>query len=572
MQSTKTNIRRWTILTAAVAGCGLGLLLIRNAEPTDARATATTAAPSADDTLASFALLAPVPELLTGVDAIDITESDATQKVSVPVPAMSGANFVRGLAQDGKLTVLANRAAVLTTDRPYSRISVGQPEIADVNAIGEDTLLVTAIAPGNTQLIVWDDAGERQMIEVAVQFDLATLQQQLDRLLPGSNVQVTALNGVIALKGSVPNLQAAEQAVAIAQPFGEVLNLTEVAGGHQVMLQVTFAEVSRSATKQLGVNFGYSDGDSIGGSNIGQVSPLNFFTNDDDVITGLGIPDPSAAVTLFGLGQVGNTTIAGFLSALRENNLLRVLAEPNLIAMSGEEASFLAGGDFPVPVVQEGSTGSAAVTVEYREFGVKLNFTPVVLGDGKIRLKVSPEVSDVDFTNAVRANGFLIPGRRTRRLTTTIELVEGQTFAVAGLLDNRVVASRDATPLLGDLPVLGTLFRSVRYQRQETELVVLVTPRLVSAMNPSERPTVPGEFWQHPNEAELYLKGELGGPLPTKPTVPATPHAAPASTLPAAKGSPAMPSRGPASPEAPLFIGRAGFVPQEPEAQTAAVE
>ncbi len=191
-----------------------------------------------------------------------------------------------------------------------------------------------------------------------------------------------------------------------------------------------------------------------------------------------------------------------------------MLAEPNLIAASGHEANFLAGGEFPVPVTQGGGGSGVAVTVEYREFGVRLHFVPVILGNGRIRLQVSPEVSDLDFTTAVRLNGFVIPGLTSRKLDTVVELGEGQTFAIGGLLNNSIVANKDVTPGLGDLPVIGTLFRSVRYQRKETELVVLVTPRLVSAMNPEQVPAMPGEKWRDPNENDLFFNRDLGGEAP----------------------------------------------------------
>jgi pilus assembly protein CpaC len=315
------------------------------------------------------------------------------------------------------------------------------------------------------------------------------------------------------LTGRVPNLQIADQAASMAAPYGKVLNFLEISGGQQVCLEVKFAEVSRSASNHLGVNLGFSDGTSFGGSNIGQVNPSGILpVGAADVA--LAIVSPNPAVTLFGKGVLGQTAFAYFVDALRQNNLLRVLAEPNLMAISGQEASFLAGGEYPIPVTQGGGTGAGgtAVTVEYREFGVKLKMTPVVLGDGKIRLKVAPEVSDLDFSTAVRFNGFVIPGLTSRKVETVIELNEGQTFAIAGLLNNNMTASKDVTPLLGDLPVVGALFRSVRYQRKETELVVLVTPRLVNGMNPDQVPALPGESWREPNELDMYLNADIGGP------------------------------------------------------------
>jgi pilus assembly protein CpaC len=225
----------------------------------------------------------------------------------------------------------------------------------------------------------------------------------------------------------------------------------------------------------------------------------------------LGIPGIGDQVTLFGKGVFGNTAVFAFISALRQNNLLRVLAEPNLVAMSGQEATFLAGGEFPVPIPQNGGIDNNPITIEFKEFGVKLSFVPLVLGDGRIRLKLAPEVSDLDFTNAVRFSGFVIPGLTTRRMSSTVEVGDGQSLAMAGLLNQSLAANKQVTPLLGDLPVLGTLFRSVRYQRKETELVVLVTPRLVSPMSPEEVPTLPGEYWRHPSEAEIFWNQDLGG-------------------------------------------------------------
>jgi pilus assembly protein CpaC len=232
-----------------------------------------------------------------------------------------------------------------------------------------------------------------------------------------------------------------------------------------------------------------------------------------------------------------------------------VLAEPNLIAMSGQEASFLAGGEFPIPVPQDGGDGSSTITIDYKQFGVKLDFVPTVLGDGKIRLKVEPEVSDLDFSRSVSFGGFVIPGLTKRTVSTTIELSEGQTFAVAGLLNNRVVASKDVTPLLGDLPVLGALFRSVRYERSETELVVLVTPRLVAPLNPDEVGQLPGEKWTDPTELQLFLDRNIGMSADRAATRQSVPGNEPAAGG-AAGGEPAPEPAAPAR-----FRGQYGFVP-----------
>jgi pilus assembly protein CpaC len=268
------------------------------------------------------------------------------------------------------------------------------------------------------------------------------------------------------------------------------------------------AEVAKSAVDALGVNLAFTDGIAAGFSNIGGVNP--FSTIAGGAIGDLVPPNPS--VTLFGAGRVGNTDLRAFVSALRENNLMRILAQPNLVAISGQEASFLAGGEFPIPVPQGGSGNTTTITIEFREFGVRLKFVPIVLGDGRIRLKLSPEVSDLDFTTAVRFGGFVVPGLTQRKVSTTVELIDGQSLAIAGLLNQNVTANKSVVPLLGDLPVLGPLFRSVRYQRKETELVVLVTPRVVGAMNPGEVGALPGENWRHPTEWDLFLNQDIGSP------------------------------------------------------------
>ncbi|MBC8108421.1 MAG: type II and III secretion system protein family protein [Anaerolineae bacterium] len=473
----------------------------------------------------------------------------------------NGADMIAEGATDGKVRLMINRSVVVTTKTPYKRVSVGNPEIADVNTIGPSNILITAKKPGNTQLIVWDDADRSQVVEISVDFDVVSLQDQLRKMFPGTSIEVAQLNGAIALSGRVPNLEVAEQATAAASPYAaKVLNFMQVSGAKQVMLQVRFAEVSRSATSALGVNYNYSSGAFAGGSNIGQVNPSNRIFDSGTVgqtppLNGLnlnGATPINPSVTLYGAGQIGNFYFEYFVNALRQNNLLRVLAEPNLIATSGQTASFLAGGEFPVPVTQGGGgSGGVAVTVEYREFGVRLQFTPVVMGDGKIRLKVAPEVSDLDFTTAVRFNGFVIPGLTSRKVETTVDLGDGQTFAIAGLLNNSVTASKDVTPLLGDLPIVGALFRSVRYQRKETELVVLVTPRLVDAMNPAQVPALPGEDWRHPSENELFWNRDLGGEV--------TPKKRTAATRPIASSAGAVEE--PKDIDVPRFQGEYGFTP-----------
>jgi pilus assembly protein CpaC len=420
--------------------------------------------------------------------------------------------IIEGVDADGTIRLAPGKTRVITTRRKIATINIGNPEAAFVKSTGPTSLMVTAKKPGGTGLILWDDQGQMTVIDINVEPDMATLRRELKESFPNTNVIVTPLADSISLRGTVPSLKVAEQVVELATAFGKVHNFLEVSGCQQVMLQVRFAEVSKSATQDLGINFGGVDGISTFGNNIGQVSPLGFIQG----LTGptLGVPSPSSGVTLFGSGAVGRTSFAYFLQALEENGLVRMLAEPNVMATSGKSAEFTAGGEFPVPVSQGGGTGSgAAVTVDYKEYGVKLNFTPIVLGDGTIRLEINPEVSELDFANAVRSNGFLIPALTTRKVHTTVELSDGQSLALAGLLNQNMSDTTDAVPLLGDIPVLGALFRSTKYQRSETELVVLVTPRLVAPMNPDGVPLLPGEHWRHPNEAALFFLKDMGGPM-----------------------------------------------------------
>jgi pilus assembly protein CpaC len=426
---------------------------------------------------------------------------------------------------DGRLKVLTGRSAIVTTERPFKRVATPDNDVAVAKPLTTTTILVTPKKAGSTQLIVWDDDERSQIIDVIVELDTKALAEQLRALLPDSKVEASSANGTIVLKGRVPSAEAAKQAAQVAAPYGaKVLNFLEVSGGQQVMLQVRFAEVSRSATSALGVNLFAADGSFFGGSSIGQISPLTELpkarVGDTPAPIGVEFENNRAispSVTIFAAGQIGSFYLDGLVQALRQNNLLRILDEPNLLTMSGKEADFLAGGSFPIPISGGAETGgSSTVTVEFREFGVKLKFLPVVIGDGKIRLQIAPEVSDLDFTTAVRFNGFVIPGLSQRRVNTTVELADGQSFAIAGLLANNVSATKETVPVLGDLPVVGALFRSVRYQRKETELIVLVTPRLVGPMNPGQVPKLPGEKWRHPKEKDLFLDADLGGPVAAK--------------------------------------------------------
>lgn len=445
------------------------------------------------------------------------TAAPTAMPTTKPVAAKSeNAIISEGLDNEGGIKLMVNKTIVLKTRVPYKRVSLGTAEVADINTIGPQSILLTAKKAGTTQLIIWDDDDRSQVIDVLVVLDLAALQDQIKTMFPGSNIEVSSVNGAVALRGRVSDLRIADQIVAIAKPYSSVgnnatsvLNFLEISGGQQVMLKVRFAEVSRSAVNNLGINLGYTDGRSYGATNAGNVSNFGIIPATDTAADSLGVNDPAAAATAFGKAVTGSTAIYGMINALRENGLLRTLAEPDLVAISGQEANFLAGGEIPIPVSQ-GSSGGTSITIEYKKFGVLLKFVPVVLGNGNIRLRCAPEVSELDFANAITLNGFRVPALTNRSVETTVEMHEGQTLAIGGLLTQRVSTTASSTPILGAIPVLGALFRSTRYERKETELVVMVTPVIVAGMNPAQVGPVPGEKWRDPSMASLFLMRDLG--------------------------------------------------------------
>ncbi|MEM6313885.1 MAG: pilus assembly protein N-terminal domain-containing protein [Planctomycetota bacterium] len=418
--------------------------------------------------------------------------------------------FVReGLSERGDVRMAVAGSQVITTNRPFTRVSVGSPDIAEVNPLGVDSLLVTAKEPGHTQLIIWDEDEKSEMIQVAVEPDFAALRDAMDAAFPDEDVEITPVGNTIAMRGRVSDIDTAEQILEVASTFSDdVVNLLEIGGGQTVMLRVRFAEVSRDMSRQLGLNFGFQDGPTIFGSNIGNIATQGILTGPE-----LAIPQgPQTGSQFFFTGSIDNAPFAGFVNALKDANLLRMLSEPNVTVMSGEKGTMLAGGEIPIPVPQENQ-----ITIEYKEFGVRLDYVPTVLGDGNIRLKLDTRSSDLDFSRAVTLSGLQVPALRTKENTTTVELAPGQTLVIGGLLENRITANRESIPGLGELPIVGALFRSVRYQREESELVVMVTPMLVEPMNPAEVFDAPGENWRHPNDAELFGEGSFGEDLSNQP-------------------------------------------------------
>jgi pilus assembly protein CpaC len=423
--------------------------------------------------------------------------------------------------ESGNLQLTVGKSIILKSTRPVKRVSLANPEIADFILLSPREIYITGKSLGVTNLTLWQNQTVTAIYDLEVTTDISRLKQKLNAVLPGErDLRVLATQDSITLAGRISSSANLSQALSLAEayaPKGKVRNLLEVGGVHQVMLEVRVAEMQRSLVRQMGVNIGYNRGGDFALTSLGDltrvVAPsdanlLNGALNFDPAKAAfgpLGIFAAPAVNALFRF-QHGSATWTGFVDALKEEGLIKVLAEPTLIALSGQTASFLAGGEFPIPVPQ----GLGTVAIEYKSFGVALAFTPTVWSSDKISIKVAPEVSELDFTTAVQIGGFVIPGLSTRRAATTVELKDGQSFALAGLLRDTVRDTASKYPLLGDIPIIGTLFRSRAFQKNQTELVIIATPHLVKPLDMAGQP-LPTDFYIEPNDTELYLLGLMEG-------------------------------------------------------------
>jgi pilus assembly protein CpaC len=402
-------------------------------------------------------------------------------------------------ARAGELMVPLNKSQVIEVDRSFAEVSIGNPEIADVTPLTRDSVYVFGKRLGTTSLTITDsNGGLIAVVDVVVSYDIEGLKAQMFQLLPGESIEVRPASDGLVLSGRLSNAMRMQRALALAERYapGKITNLMEVTGSQQVMLAVRFAEVSREVIKQLGANTDL------------------LFQNGDVAVTGSFGNGPLIDPMSFGAAglaaQVGDVTLNTVLDALEQKGVVRTLAEPNLIALSGDTASFLAGGEFPIPVGQDSNDTGVDITIEFKPFGVSLSFTPTVIGDQLINLELFTEVSDIDRDTSIRLDRLLIPGLTTRRARTTVELGNGQSFAIAGLLRDDFEDTVRKFPLLGDVPVLGQLFRSNGYQLDQTELVVVVTPYLVQPASPTALIT-PADLFQAPSDAELFLQGKVDG-------------------------------------------------------------
>ena len=405
------------------------------------------------------------------------------------------------------LQVPMNRAVVVEAENPFAELSIANPGIADISTLSDRTIYVLGKAPGRTTLTLLGPDGRLiTNVEVQVTPDVAEFKERLRQILPGEGIEVRTANDGIVLSGVVSSIERLDRALALANRYApeRVSNLMVVGGTQQVMLKVRFAEVQRSVIKGLsgGLTFvedtaspsfdGAGGAGTFAGPNFGDVE-LNFTPN-------------------FGGGQIsgafelGGLAFTALLEALESKNLVRTLAEPNLVALSGQEASFLAGGEYPIPVSDEDG-----ITIEYRPFGVQLTFIPRVVDGGRINLEMNAAVSAIDDSVTVGTGAFEVNAFSRRETETTVEMMDGQSFAISGLLQDDFSDTATQVPWLGDVPVLGALFRSASFQRDQSELVVIITPHLVTPVS-GDALALPTDRVRPPTESELFLFGQVARP------------------------------------------------------------
>lgn len=384
------------------------------------------------------------------------------------------------------INVLVGQSRVINFDKPVGRFSVSNPEIAEAVLVTPDQVLVNGKAFGQVNFIAWEQSGGAYLVfDVYVRANLSLIDSQIRALFPKDDIRLSQANGSVVLSGSVADSKTAAQVQSVVEAAGfKTVSLlaSPVKNMAQVQLQVRVAEVSRNKMRDLGTSYAYQGSNSGVYANSG-AGPSSLGSVTNGILNGT----LSSALNLFVMG--GNTM--SMIRALQTKGALRELAEPNLIAMEGQQASFLAGGEFPVPIVS-GSGDRSTVTIVFKEYGVRLNFKPTIIDEDHIRLELEPEVSTIDFSNGVKFDGFLIPALRTRRAKTGVELRDGQSFALAGLLDNSEAQSLSKVPVLGDIPILGALFKSKSFEKKETELIFIVTAQLVKPVNRDDLPQMRG--------------------------------------------------------------------------------
>ena len=417
-----------------------------------------------------------------------------------------------------KLSLTVGKSAIIQSPESIKRVSLVAPEIADAMVLTPNQIYIYGKAPGITNLTLWVNNKISAIIDLEVSPDISRLKETLYKILPEEkDIKVTAAHDHITLSGTVSSTSNLSQVLALTESYfpKNVVNLLGVAGVHQVMLEVRVAEMSRSLLKRLGFNWAYATPHgNFGLFTLNSLSGLSSL-GARDLPGALGISSAVNGILRF---SSNGTNWTMFIDALKEEGMLKVLAEPTLITLSGKSANFLAGGEFPIPVPQSIGVGTT-ITIEYKPFGVGLNFSPTVLSSKKISMQVAPEVSELDFSRAVTISGFVVPAITTRRVSTVIELADGQSFAIAGLLAEQIREDIVKFPLLGDIPVLGALLRSSNFQKSETELIIIVTAHLVKPLDMAQQ-TLPTDQFIEPDDFEFYLLGSIEGKEKTKSSAP----------------------------------------------------
>ncbi len=414
---------------------------------------------------------------------------------------------ISGNTHTAMVSVTIGKSQDVRTETSFVDVMVGDPEVADVNPLTDHTLSILGKKIGTTRVQVYSEGKKLiGIFDVEVQYDISRLVNELKRQFPGSRLRASSVNGRIMLSGEAVDAATLDKAVTIARQFSpEIINSVSVMSPQQVMLEVRFIEISRTAGRELGVQWNMFNRNAV--VNVGSQQPasnLPITTSAGEVAAGvLSGGSPFG----FAIGRIlsGSTTIDVAINALEQKGIARSLAEPNLIALSGDTASFLAGGEYPIPVA--GTLGQ--ITVDYKKYGVGLAFTPTVLSHGLINLKIEPEVSAIDPTHSVTiVNGVSVPALTVRRASTTIELRDGQSFMIGGLLQSDNRNQLDQLPWLGSVPVLGTLFSSKSYQQNQTDLAIIVTPHVVRPARPGDVMRTPTDDTLPPNDPDYFLLGK----------------------------------------------------------------
>ena len=426
--------------------------------------------------------------------------------VVIPGTAMAQAlSIMKGNANE-PLNVPMNRAVVVESDTSFAELSVANPGIADISTLSDKTIYVLGKTPGRTTMTLLSQDGKLiSNVEVHVTPDIEEFKERLQQILPGEPIEVRTANDGIVLSGTVSSTAKLDRALDLANRYApeKVSNLLMVAGTQQVMLKVRFAEMQRSVSKSLSSSLGLRGGNNAGA--LGATGTLASQTADNINKGFVQLKDGTQGA--LGLGfTAGSLEFGVLLEALESKGVVRTLAEPNLTALSGQEAKFLAGGEYPIPVTSD----SGAISIQYKPFGVELNFTPVVVDGNTINLQINAAVSSIDTATSVTTNGISVNAFKRRETSTTVEMHDGESFAIAGLLQDDFTDLNNQVPWLGDVPILGALFRSADYQRKQSELVIIVTPHLVNPVR-GDALALPTDRVRLPSEKELFLFGKTAG-------------------------------------------------------------